>query len=64
MTQRVRLRPTMQSDLDYVLSLERDPENLPYIRPGRRSSTRRRSASRTSGTSSSRPAPSWSAAAS
>ena len=33
MTQRVRLRPTMQSDLDYVLSLERDPENLPYITP-------------------------------
>jgi RimJ/RimL family protein N-acetyltransferase len=23
----------MQSDLDYVLSLERDPENLPYITP-------------------------------
>jgi RimJ/RimL family protein N-acetyltransferase len=33
MNQRVRLRPTMQSDLDYVLSLERDPENLPYITP-------------------------------
>lgn len=32
-TARVRLRPTMQSDLDYVLSLERDPENLPYITP-------------------------------
>ncbi|HEX2544687.1 MAG TPA: GNAT family protein [Ramlibacter sp.] len=30
---RVRLRPTMQSDLDFVLSLERDPENLPYITP-------------------------------
>lgn len=30
---RARLRPTMQSDLDYVLSLERDPENLPYITP-------------------------------
>ena len=30
---RVRLRPTMQSDLDYVLSLEQDPENLPYITP-------------------------------
>jgi hypothetical protein len=30
---RVRLRPTMQSDLDYVLTLERDPENLPYITP-------------------------------
>jgi diamine N-acetyltransferase len=33
MTARVRLRPTMSSDLDYVLSLERDPENLPYITP-------------------------------
>lgn len=30
---RVRLRPTMQSDLDFVLSLERDPGNLPYITP-------------------------------
>ena len=30
---RVRLRPTMQSDLDFVLSLERDPQNLPYITP-------------------------------
>jgi diamine N-acetyltransferase len=30
---RVRLRPTMQSDLEYVLSLENDPENLPYITP-------------------------------
>ncbi|MCD6079084.1 MAG: spermidine N(1)-acetyltransferase (Diamine acetyltransferase)-like protein [Ramlibacter sp.] len=30
---RVRLRPTMQSDLDFVLSLERDPENLPFITP-------------------------------
>jgi RimJ/RimL family protein N-acetyltransferase len=30
---RVRLRPTMQSDLDFVLTLERDPENLPYITP-------------------------------
>ena len=30
---RVRLRPTMQSDLDFVLSLERDPVNLPYITP-------------------------------
>jgi RimJ/RimL family protein N-acetyltransferase len=30
---RVRLRPTMQSDLEYVLSLEQDPENLPYITP-------------------------------
>jgi diamine N-acetyltransferase len=32
-TARVRLRPTMTSDLDYVLSLERNPENLPYITP-------------------------------
>jgi diamine N-acetyltransferase len=30
---RVRLRPTMQSDLEFVLSLEHDPENLPYITP-------------------------------
>ncbi|MBC5782429.1 GNAT family N-acetyltransferase [Ramlibacter sp. USB13] len=33
---RVRLRPTMQSDLDFVLSLERDPDNLPYITPWER----------------------------
>lgn len=33
---RVRLRPTMQSDLAFVLSLERDPENLPYITPWER----------------------------
>lgn len=33
MSARVRLRPTMQSDLEFVLSLERDPENLPYITP-------------------------------
>lgn len=33
MNARVRLRPTMQSDLEFVLSLERDPENLPYITP-------------------------------
>jgi RimJ/RimL family protein N-acetyltransferase len=33
---RVRLRPTMQSDLDYVLSLESDPANLPYITPWER----------------------------
>jgi diamine N-acetyltransferase len=31
--QRVRLRPTMQSDLEYVLSLEQEGENLPYITP-------------------------------
>jgi RimJ/RimL family protein N-acetyltransferase len=33
---RVRLRPTMQSDLDYVLTLEQDPANLPYITPWER----------------------------
>ena len=33
---RVRLRPTMQSDLEFVLSLERDPENLPFITPWER----------------------------
>lgn len=30
---RLRLRPTMQSDLAYVLSLEQDEQNLPYITP-------------------------------
>jgi diamine N-acetyltransferase len=30
---RVRLRPTMQSDLTYVLSLEQDADNLPFITP-------------------------------
>lgn len=30
------LRPTMVSDLDYVLSLERDPLNLPFITPWER----------------------------
>jgi diamine N-acetyltransferase len=30
---RVRLRPTMQSDLTFVLSLEQDEENLPFITP-------------------------------
>lgn len=30
---RVRLRPTLQSDIGFVLSLERDPDNLPYITP-------------------------------
>lgn len=30
---RVRLRPTMASDLKYVLSLEHDPQNLPFITP-------------------------------
>ena len=33
---RVRLRPTMQSDLDFVLSLEQDPANLPFITPWER----------------------------
>jgi RimJ/RimL family protein N-acetyltransferase len=33
---RVRLRPTMQSDLPYVLSLEQDPDNLPFITPWER----------------------------
>ena len=33
---RVRLRPTMQSDLDFVMSLEQDPENLPFITPWER----------------------------
>lgn len=30
---RMRLRPTMSSDIAFVLSLERDPENLPDITP-------------------------------
>ena len=54
---RVRLRPTMQSDLEFVLSLEQDPENLPFITPGSAPSTKPRSASRISATSSSRAAP-------
>ncbi len=33
MPARVRLRPTMQSDLDFVLTLEHDPANLPFITP-------------------------------
>lgn len=33
---RVRLRPTMQSDLDFVLTLEQDPDNLPFITPWER----------------------------
>ncbi len=33
---RVRLRPTMLSDLDYVLSVERDSANLPFITPWER----------------------------
>ena len=30
---RARLRPTMSSDLEFVLSLENDPANLPFITP-------------------------------
>ena len=30
---KVRLRPTMSSDLDFVLSVEQDPLNLPFITP-------------------------------
>lgn len=33
---RVRLRPTMQSDLEYVVSLEHDDANLPFITPWER----------------------------
>ena len=33
---RVRLRPTMSSDIEFVLSLERDPVNLPFITPWER----------------------------
>ena len=29
----VRLRPTMLSDLDFVISVERDPANRPFITP-------------------------------
>jgi RimJ/RimL family protein N-acetyltransferase len=36
MSARVRLRPTMQSDLEFVLTLEQDPENLPFITPWER----------------------------
>jgi diamine N-acetyltransferase len=32
-TARVRLRPTMLSDLDWVVSVETDPVNLPFITP-------------------------------
>jgi RimJ/RimL family protein N-acetyltransferase len=35
-TQRLRLRPTVLSDLDYVVSVERDPVNLPFITPWER----------------------------
>ena len=33
---RIRLRPTMLSDLDYVISVETDPANLPFITPWER----------------------------
>jgi len=33
---RARLRPTMSSDLEFVLSLENDPANLPFITPWER----------------------------
>ena len=33
---RVRLRPTMSSDLEFVLSLESDPQNLAFITPWER----------------------------
>ena len=32
-TRRLRLRPTMLSDLEYVVAVERDPHNLPFITP-------------------------------
>jgi diamine N-acetyltransferase len=35
-TARVRLRPTMTSDLEFVLSLEQDPVNLAFITPWER----------------------------
>ena len=36
MSTRVRLRPTMLSDLDFVTSVERDSRNLPFITPWER----------------------------
>ncbi len=33
---RLRLRPTMLSDLDFVVSVERDAQNLPFITPWER----------------------------
>jgi len=35
-TARARLRPTMTSDLEFVMSLEQDPENLAFITPWER----------------------------
>ncbi len=34
--ERVRLRPTLLSDLDYVISVETDAHNLPFITPWER----------------------------
>ncbi|HRH86507.1 MAG TPA: GNAT family protein [Rubrivivax sp.] len=36
MSPRLRLRPTMLSDLDFVISVERDSHNLPFITPWER----------------------------
>lgn len=36
MPPRIRLRPTLQSDITYVLSLEQDADNLPFITPWER----------------------------
>lgn len=36
MTTHLRLRPTMLSDLDFVLGVERDAANLPFITPWER----------------------------
>jgi diamine N-acetyltransferase len=36
MTTGVRLRPTMLSDLDFVISVEQDAQNLPFITPWER----------------------------
>ena len=35
-SQRLRLRPTMLSDLGFVQSIETDPDNLPFITPWER----------------------------
>ena len=36
LTARLRLRPTMLSDLDFVSTVESDPHNLPFITPWER----------------------------
>jgi diamine N-acetyltransferase len=36
MASRIRLRPTLSSDLAFVLSLEQDEQNLPFITPWER----------------------------